>query len=262
MNFLQRFHDNAKWIAMMCVGSTLALDCSSGEPVTKNISALGTNGRNYRYVYAMTDPIESTELAYRDERIQVRFQIDRGAIRYSLKNLSAENAVVLTERASIRVNNTSSLIRNERTYYSQNAESFLPVPIPPKGVVHDFVLPRDNISFDGSKWVEQDLFQRADNNDPAERKNILKSIGVIFDLVFPVQFGADQADYKFSFKIVRIRSVIADTIRAVEARFPVTPVAGWSSPGSEMWLTIGIVAGLAIVIVVALSQPKQAPSDF
>jgi hypothetical protein len=259
---LQRINQNARWIAAICIGSTLNLACGSSSASSKLNTAVSSQGRSYRYAYAMVAPTESNELLYHDEKIRVQFEIDKGAIKYSLKNLSNDSLAVITAHAAMFVNNNSSPVRNERTYYFEDAASGLPKPIPPQGIVHDFVIPKDNIYYDGSRWVEKELFPTADRNDAALRKTILKNLYAKIDLDLPIQVGNEQKNFTFSFKIVRLWSTHTDSAKTIESRFPVGPVVGRASPGNGLWLTAGIVVGLGLLVAYALSQPKKPASDF
>ena len=259
MNVLQRINRNAKWVALICIGAMLNAGCSS---TLRSLKVFPPKGRVYKYVYHMSAPADSKELVFRDAKILIRFDIDDGAVTYNLRNLSKQSLVVLSGSASIGVNDVYSSVRSTRNYYSDSTKFLFTTPILPQGLADDFVLPKDNVYYDGAKWVEKDLFLTADKNNAGARRNILKNVGAKVDLVLPVRVGNELTEYAFTFKVANILSLNPDSVKEQGSRLPAPPMPVRTISSNEQWTTIGIVAGVVLFSTFLFTRDKKFPGNL
>jgi len=216
------------------------------------------NGKKYRYTYVLQSPSPTGKLSYQDSRIKVLFQVDDGAVRFKLNNLSTEQLTVDWSRASIGTNGRYSSIRNRRTYYSQDSVKVASSVLLPRGYIVDLAVPSENVFYDGEKWTERELLPTTDRNSQTQRQKILANKGTMVDLILPLQFAASgEANYVFRFTVSSVAEFPWDRYRK-PWRPPVPkPLKEVHMTSNDQLLTAGIVVGVVGVSVLLLMQKKS-----
>lgn len=247
-----------KFIAFVLIASILSqtlVSCSSSSPA----SAVG---KKYRYAYRLNKPIESPNLIYRDDQIIIQFRIDEGAVNFQLQNVSSSTMQIRWEKISIGVEGRFSSIRNFRTFYAETAIPASSHIIPPLGYTRDLVTPQENVYFDGTKWVEKELFPTVDRNVPSVRQQILQNVGNKIVLILPLQFDQVVKDYRFEFLVTAVRELPWKQYQSPKR--PASPQVGspkTSIEPSGQLTTALIVLGMIGLAAYLITLKKEPPSE-
>jgi hypothetical protein len=222
----------------------------------------GRSGNKYFYTYRLTTPVESTTLFYSDERIIVQFRFDDGAIQLRLQNMYHENMRIDWTQASIGVRGRYSPVRHAANVYNQELLYTLSNIIPPSGYTQDFVLPMENVSYDGKNWRESDLLHTMDYNSPQFVRRIRENVGSTINLLLPLVFESDEKLYSFSFSVDRVDRIPWDRYNP-PSRPVKAPGEGPSdgSPSIENLSVALMVTGMIGISVFLLSMKKSSPRE-
>jgi hypothetical protein len=252
------FARQTKFIALVLIVACIDIGCA---PIS-NINIFGSRSKTYRYVYEMTEPVMSKDLLYRAPKFNILFQIDQGAIEYSLKNTSGSKITLLSGNASLGINGKFSPVRTSASYYTDTNSYLLTQAILPGGYVQDFFIPRSNVYYDGNKWIEKVLFPNKDNNNPVIRQSIQKKIGSEVALILAMKTGTELTEYTFKFRVANVKVVHPDSIPYRASRIPAPPSPGHPMTTMELWSAIGIVSSVVLFSVFLVTRTKPFPGGL
>jgi hypothetical protein len=226
---------------------------------TSSMFSPGT-GAKYQYTFRMVRPAEDRNLIYRDDSLIVQFRFDEAAVRFQLQNLAHQNLGLQWDKAALGVNGRFYPVRHAGNLYGDSADAAKSQLLPPFGFVRDLLIPRENISFDGRRWVEQDLLPTTDNDSKALRESILKSPGQTVTVLLPLTFGAVQKEYRFDFKIDTVRAIAWRDYKPMK-RAPAPPNVARSSTTIDQLtaavLTVGVLGFAAFLLTAKKSPPTE-----
>jgi hypothetical protein len=165
-------------------------------------------GNKYVYAYTMVAPVESPTMTFQDDSLKVQFKIDDAAIRFQLQNLTRGDMSVRWNKVTIGVDNAYSLVRHSVTMYSDTLLDNRSVAVPPRGYIQDLIFPMESVHFNGTEWVESDLFQTTDGGREAMAATIEKNVGKSIVVSMPIAFGPEEKTYRFEFRVVSVKHVL------------------------------------------------------
>ncbi len=190
------------YLLVVVLPSQAFVSCAGG-------SFLGIGrGNKYVYAYSMSAPIENPLMVFQDDSLKIQFKIDASAIRFQLQNLSRSVISVQWDNVSVGIDNAYSLVRHSLNMYADTVQGRGSVRIPPLGYIQDLMVPVENVFFDGSAWVQSDLFQTIDGGREEMAQAIQKNVGKSIVVIFPIQFGTTSKEYRFEFRIVSVKQIL------------------------------------------------------
>jgi hypothetical protein len=168
-----------------------------------------TKGTKYRYTYHLKVSPEMggaivhdpANLLFQDDSIIVQFRFDDAAAFFQLQNLSESFLTLDYAKFSFEIDRQTYPVCHSLNFYSDTAVRPGSVTLRPMSFIKDYVAPRGNITFDGSRWQEKDLFPTVDHSPDSSGQSIKKHVGKTFALVMPLTFGGQQRNYVFEFQI-------------------------------------------------------------
>jgi hypothetical protein len=252
------FRRYAKLISLVLVASLIDFGCASFS----RVQIFSPRGNTYQYVYEMTEPVASKSLLYQTPKFNIWFHIDQGAISYDARNLSSSTMMILGGNASLGINGKFFPVRTSSSYYSDSASSLFTTPVPPSGYVQDFFIPRNNIFYDGNKWIERDLLPTKDYSDPVRKQAIQKNVGAEVHLVVPIKVGTELQEYRFKFKISSVKVVDPDSVVQQGPRLPSPPKPKRPPTKTEMWVSIGIVSSVTLAAILIVTRERPFPAGL
>ncbi len=207
-------------------------------------------GTKYQYTYALVAPFESSSTLFQDDSIKVQFIIDESAIRFQLQNISSSNLTVHWNRVSVGIDNQYHVVRHSIDFYSDTTRPNVTALIPPAGYVKEIVIPEENVKFDGTSWVETDLFPTTDRGRTAEARKIAQNVGKEIVLLLPLQFGDIERDYRFDFRVVSVTPIAWSDYQPPRRTPPVQPKQPLSM-GDEIttaFISVGLLGFVAFMV--------------
>lgn len=227
--------------------------CSSSYP------APGVEGKKYRYLYLLSEPVVSPKLEYQDANISITFTVDDAAISYTLLSLTRKDLRVESAGATIVMDSQFIPTRNIVSFYSDSVSGFAPLFVGPRGYLQDIIVPHQHVWWDEEQgWTEKDLFPTLDSGSVAGRNAIAKNLGKQFELLLPIYIGERRKVYKFVFKVSAIKVVQPNAPVAAKQR-PNPPNLEGASSG--LWSTLGLISGTALVTsAIVLYVTGQLPA--
>jgi len=249
-----------RFISLLLIISFIDFGCAS----TSKLENLYYSGTVYKYIYEMTEPSISKDMMYKDPKFNIWFNIDQGAITYTIRNTSTSKISVLNGNALFGINGEFFPVRTSASYYTDSVSYLSTNIVPSTGLVQDFIIPRNSIFYDGNKWVEKVLFATRDCGDPVIKQSIGKNIGSEVALVLPIKVGTEENEYTFKFKITRITSarvVKSDSVLLAGIRLP-PPMPKRSLTKTEMWTSIGIVSSVILFSIFLVTRDKTFPGGL
>jgi len=186
------------WIIILCSGFLISCGVSSQFSPGK--------GNKYQYEFKLVYPVENPNLFFQDDHVIVQFKFDEAAIRFQLQNVSETNISIEWNKAAISINGRYTPIRHSSNLYGDTISSEN-ISLPPLAYIRDIAIPRENVYFNGIRWIEEDLFPTTDRNDPEIREFIQKSVGHRVGLVLPVVVGSESIKYEFDFQIESVKRI-------------------------------------------------------
>jgi hypothetical protein len=189
----------------------------------------------------------------------VQFRFDEAAVRFQLQNLSRADLRIDWDRTSIGVGGQFVPVRHAATLYGDTGATTQSQIIPAYGFIRDVVIPRQSISLDGNRWVEQDLLPTTDNDSKTQREAILKSRGQTVSVVLPMTFGTVDKTYRFDFKVDTVRQIAWHDYRPLK-RIPAPPSprsAGTIDQLTAAVLTVGVLGFTAFLLTAKKNPPTE-----
>lgn len=228
--------------------------------LTSCSSSLGSGGMGskYRYQFKMVAPTRSNDMLYQDDSLIIQFRFDESAIKFQLQNLSESDLSIDWEKTSIGIDNRYYSVRHSSDFYGDTVLRKVSVVIPPVGYIQDVVIPRENVYFDGEKWVEVVLLPTTDQNSQALKQSILRSVGRTVSLLLPMKFGQTIKKYRFEFAVASV-NLLAWSTYVPAKRMPLPP----SRPKQAVkpdYLTTGIIVGGIVGFSALILTRKKDPA--
>ncbi len=218
--------------------------CSGGR-------ILGTGkGTKYVYTYTMTQPENSSAMLFQDDSLKIQFSFDASAVRFQLQNLSSSTLTIRWERVSMGVDNRFYPVRHSADFYSDTSRLNATVPIPPAGYMIETAIPAENVRFDGTNWLEQDLFATTDRGSVSAAKKIERNVGKEVVFMLSLQFGGRLTDYKFVFRVASVTPIAWRDYKPPRRNPPVQPKQGLSI-GDEIttaFISVGLLGFVAFMV--------------
>jgi hypothetical protein len=199
-------------------------------------------------------------MIYQDENLKMQFKIDAAFVRFQLQNLSHSVMSVQWDKVSLGVNNAYSLIRHSINMYADTVLGKGSVPIPPLGYIQDLIIPLDNVFFDGSQWVQSDLFQTTDGGKDEMAKAIKKNVGKSIMLTLPLQIGSSSKEYRFEFRIISVKRILWKDYRPPKP-IPPPPKKKTRIELTEQITTAIFIVGMLGFVAFMVSLKKQPVSE-
>lgn len=217
-------------------------------------------GDKYEYSYKMTYPAENRNLLFQDDSIIIQFKFDEAAIRFQLQNISESNLTINWERTSMNLSGRYFSVRHSDNLYTDSLKFSSSVLLPPLGYVRDLIIPRDNIYFDGQKWIEEDLLPTVDENSSAVRELIRQSIGRRIGLLLSLRFEQKERNYEFDFQVDTVRHIAWNDYIPTQ-RVPAPPISKHGVPVLDQVTTAIIAVGMLGFSAYVLAVKKNPPSE-
>ena len=249
------------WIAIPCI--LLLIGCGTSK------QGLSGTGNKYQYGYRLsvlsdsqkTGFVDEANLFYQDDSLIIQFKFDDAAINLQLQNLADSYLVVDWAKVQILHNHKNSKIRQSFGFYADSMKQPISVALPPFGYVRDYVTPRENIYYDGSKWIDGDLFPTWDRWTAQGVAAIKNQIGDSIVLTMPVWFGSFGKTYVFSFRVKSFEPISLEKYRP-PWRDPRPPNEKLIPALADQVTTAAIVVGVVGLSVYMLSAKKETPPDL
>jgi hypothetical protein len=242
------------YVLVIVLPSQAFLSCAGGH-----FLGMG-RGNKYAYSYTMTAPVDSPLMIFQDDSLKIQFKIDDSSIRFQLQNLSQSEMAVQWDKVSLGVDHAYSLVRHIINLYADTARGERSVQFPPRGYIRDLVMPVDNIFFDGSKWMQTDLFQTRDGGKDEMKGTIEKNVGKSLALILPLKFGSAPKEYRFQFRIVSVKPVLWRDYRP-SLPVPPPPPRQTGADLEDEITTAFIVVGLLGFAAFMISLKKQPVAE-
>ncbi len=249
---------HSKLISLILAAALIDFGCASFSQV----QIFGPRGNTYQYVYEMVEPAASKDLACHGSNFDIQFSIDEGAVNIDLQNLTGSTMMIIGGKGSMGINGKFFGVRTASTYYTDSVSSLVATPVPPGGSVRDFFIPRNNIFYDGKKWVERELLPTMDYNEPLRRQAIQKNVGAEIHLVVPIKTGNELQEYMFRFRICSVKVVNPDSVVQHEPRLPPPPAPKRPPSNTELWLSVGIVSTVTLTALLIVTRDHPFPSGL
>ena len=242
-------------ILLMCgiVLTLLVSGCATTSSFTPG------SGNKYQYFYSMIYPVQAENLLFRDDSIIIQFKFDEAAIRFQLQNISRSTIHIRWDKVSMHQNGRYFSIRHADNLYTDHTDTNAAVLLPSLGYLRDLVIPRNNISFNGKEWVEDDLFPTTDNRNPVLREHIKHSVKQQVGLVLPIAFGTTIKNYEFDFQIDSVTPLPWKDYYPVK-RIPEPPVPP-AHPLLDNVTTAIVVVGVLGFSAYLLTSKKNPPIE-
>lgn len=180
------------------------------------IQSCAITKQKYQYDISMIEPIESRELKYQDELIDIQFRFSEKRIGFSINNLSNNGIVIDWDKVSIVWRGEANKVFHTNVKYSEREKSQAPTSIPPKSQLVDEILPIDaayyskggtyNGIYIPGKWKELNLFPEKKKSTKDENK-LKERIGTNFAVYIPMEISGETVEYNFIFKTNHIELI-------------------------------------------------------
>jgi hypothetical protein len=239
-------------VVLACCG--LLLSCATTNQFIPGI------GDKYEYSYKMTYPVENKNLLFQDDSIIVQFKFDEAAIRFQLQNISESNLTVQWDKTSMNLGGRYFSVRHSDNLYTDSLKFSTSVLLPPLGYFRDLAIPRDNIYFDGQKWIEEDLLPTVDENSTSLRESIRRSTGQSIGLLLSLRFDRTEKNYEFDFQVDTVKRIAWNDYVPAK-RVPAPPVPNHSVPVLDQVTTAIIAVGMLGFSAYVLAVKKNPPSE-
>jgi len=165
------------------------------------------HGNKYHYTYKLTFPVQSNDLAFRDEYVYIQFKLDDAAVRFQIQNLSSEPLEIDWSKATIGLRGKSYPVRNTSNLYVDSVMCYPPAVILPMGYRMDLAIPARNIRYDGYQSKEQDLLPTEDHGMPELGDRIPKLAGTSVNFLLPIRIADMPRDYQFTFQVASVEKI-------------------------------------------------------
>lgn len=211
----QAHSDSIYFSGNITPNSTMSLEkdvlCTSGKKrpgyhgeAPKSISATFESGTYpITYTFAMTKPIESSDLRYEDDKMKILFIPSSGGINFTIENKMDEPIKIdWNQVAFIDSQGSSSKTMHSGVRFIEKDSSLPPTIVPPTAKVTDVIVPISNISYDGGRygsgWSVKPLFPETGPEAEALQ-------GTPFGVFMPIEVNSKMKNYMFKFQIVTVK---------------------------------------------------------
>ena len=212
-----------------------------------------------KYTYKLVPPVKNSNLLFLDDSVIIQFKIDEAAIQFQLQNISESNVTLDWGRASISIDGRYFAVRHASNFYI-DTNRLSSICIPPLGYLYDAAIPRDNIYYDGNKWVELDLLPTTDHRSLPLQESIQKSAGERMSLMLPIIFGSTAKNYKFDFQVESVQRIAWKDYVPLK-RVPAPPYPRHPATALDNVTTAVIVVGVLGFSAYVLSVKKSPPVE-
>ena len=240
-------------IAAMMLFSGILLSCATTSQYTPG------SGNKYQYIYKLISPVENANLLFQDDSVIIQFKFDEAAIQFQLQNVSESNISIDWDKASMGINGRFFPVRHASNLYGDTIHSDSMI-MPPLGYIRDVVIPRNNIYYNGSSWVELELLPTTDHHSPALQESIEKRSGQLICLVLPIVFGSRVENYGFDFQVDSVKRIDWKDYVPTK-REPAPPSPKHSLLVLDNVTTAVIMVGVLGFSAYLLSVKKSSPSE-
>lgn len=155
----------------------------------------------YSVQYSMIKPIEKqTPIAYKDDKIDILFNIEKDGISFTLNNISNLPLKINWDEMSIVLDGKANRLMHKGVAYMDRSKSQVISVVPPNTTLEDIVIPTMNIHFVNTKnafWDISPLYK-------ISMKNVSEMKGKKLSLYFPMIFNDEKIDYNFEFQIDKV----------------------------------------------------------
>ncbi|MBI3005099.1 MAG: hypothetical protein HYY49_06735 [Ignavibacteriales bacterium] len=253
--------DVQSWIVIFCF--LLFTGCGASR------QGLSGTGSKYEYEYRLSVPsdsqktglVDEANLLFHDDSLIVQFKIDDAAIHLQLQNLADSYLVVDWAKVRILHKGKNSKIRQSLGFYADSTKLPVSISLPPLGFVRDYVTPSENVYYDGSRWVERDLFPTWDTWTVEGVTAIRNQIGNSVVLTLPVWFGSFEKTYVFEFRITSFEPISLQHY-SPPWRDP-RPLNEKVTPAlADQITTAAIIVGVVSFSIYMLVIKKETPADL
>ncbi len=226
-------------------------------------------GEKYHYTYALKMSAEDNpavtrdqaRMSFQDENLNIQFFFDDAAIHFRLRNLSGANLNLDLARSYISIDQRAHPVCHSLNFYSDTIVRPAILSLPPQGYTDEYVAPRENIYFDGSKWREKDLFPSIDRNSDTLRQVIQRHVGKSIAVGFPVVVGQTERSYVFEFQVTAVAQIPWENHQPPK-RSPPPPQKPSGIFTLDQVTTGIVVAGLLGFSAYLLTLSKDTPADI
>lgn len=146
----------------------------------------------YDWSFSFQQPIQSKNLSYSDNYINISFIIEKTQIGFSIQNKTASGIKINWDELSFvsPTGRASRIIHSGiRLIDRNNAQAS--TTIPPNSRITDIAIPSENIQYINDAWREGQLFEG----------NEMFYNGKEFSLFFPIEIKGAKKEYSFKFRI-------------------------------------------------------------
>jgi hypothetical protein len=241
-------------IAIIVSFSGLLMSCATTSQFSPG------KGSKYQYTFELVYPVENSDLIYQDDSLIIQFKCDEAAIRFQLQNISTSDITIDWDKAAMSINGRYFAVRHSDNLYVDSIGSSSSFLLPTLGYVRDIAIPRDNIYYDGQRWIELDLLPTTDYNSVALRESIKKSVGQRITLLLPFTFGSVKKNYEFDFETSSIRQIPWKDYVPTK-RVPAPPIPKQGVHGLDQVTTAIIAVGVLGFSAYVLTAKKNPPSE-
>lgn len=252
-----------QWVATkraLCYTISVAILSQSFVSCVGAHFAESGKGHKYAYTFKMVEPVERGDLSFQDDSLKIEFQFDDATAHFQLQNLSSSILMVRWNQVSFGIDGKFSFVRHSVDFYSDTSWLNTSALIPPQGYILETIVPVQNVSFDGARWIEKDLFRTTDGSDSTVANSILTNVGRTVELVLRLQFGNVQKDYRFGFQVASVREISWDDYRPPK-RIALSPTKKIHAELGREFTTAFIVVGFLVFVVFMLSLRKEPVSQ-
>ena len=191
----------------------------------------------------------------------VQFRFDDAAIHFQLQNLSDANVSIDLAKAFIRIDQRVYPVCHSLNFYSDTLSRPALVVLPPMGYTLDYLAPRENVYFDGAKWVEKDLLPSTDRNSETLREAIRRQVGESIAVGIPFMAGTTEKNYVFEFQVASVNQIPWSS-HQLPKRTPPPPQKESGIFTLDQVTTGIVVAGLLGFSAYLLTLTKDIPADI
>jgi hypothetical protein len=196
---------------------------------------------------------------FQDDSIIIQFKFDDAAIQFQLQNISESHITLDWDKVSIGISDRYFGVRHASNFYVDTVRSNS-IIMPPLGYLRDVVIPHENVSYDGNKWVEADLLPTVDRRSPSVQAAIKKNVGQKVSLMLPIMFGPTRRNYVFDFQVDAVKQIAWKDFAPIK-RMPAPPKPDNKGRAWVNVTTAVLVVGVLGFSAYVLSIKKNPPTE-
>lgn len=153
-----------------------------------------------QYIFKMIKPIANDDLIFKDNALNLEFNISNKQIKLILKNNTEKAAKIDWNQVSyVDVLGQSHKVMHSNIKYIDRDRVQAPTIVPPKSNIDDIIFPIDYVFYESGKyggWREKALFPQAPDAKLYHNKD--------FSIYMPVEIDKTIKEYFFTFHIDKI----------------------------------------------------------